>query len=115
MSKAAHLRERVAFDRPTRTPDGYGGQVGGWSVAPESHECRAELIYSRGSETVEAARLAGRSVYKVRIRQCAAAREITSNWRMRDLRRGVRYNVREVDAVTDRAWVFLVVESGVAV
>lgn len=115
MSKAPHLRERVAFDRPTLSPDGYGGRVSGWSEAPASHECRAELIYLRGGEAVEAARLAGRSVYKVRVRQCAQAREISADWRMRDLRRGAEYNVREVDAITDRAWIFLVVESGVAV
>ena len=49
------------------------------------------------------------------MRQCAQAREISADWRMRDLRRGAEYNVREVDAITDRAWIFLVVESGVAV
>lgn len=112
---AGKMRDRVAFDRPTLEPDGYGGQVSGWSGGAASYECRAELIYQRGGEAVEASRLAGRSIYKVRVRQCAEAREISADWRMRDLRRGAEYNVREVDAITDRAWIFLVVESGVAV
>lgn len=124
-SKLGPMRERVAFDRPINVPDGYGGTETGWSSSPESLERPAEFIYSRGSEAVEAARLAGSSIYKIRIRSSAAAREITADWRMRDLRRetfdeegnpraGV-YNIREVDSITDRQWIFIVVESGVAV
>ncbi|ETX26565.1 head-tail adaptor protein [Roseivivax isoporae] len=110
-----NLIERVAFDRPTETQDGYGGTETGWSEAPASYETRAQFIYQRGSEAVEAARLTGRSIYKVRIRSSVAAREITAAWRMRDLRRGTIYNIREIDTITDRQWVYVTVESGVAV
>ena len=120
----AALRERIAFDRPTQAPDGYGGTEAGWSTSPDSYECWAEFIYSRGSEAVEAARLAGRPIYKVRIRSNPAAREITTDWRMRDVRRATYdtkgnavtgvYNVREVDCITDRHWVYVLVECGVA-
>lgn len=114
------MRDRVAFDVQNQTPDGAGGADVEWS---ESYQCAARLIYSRGSETIEAARLEGRSIFKVKIRSCAASRQIQTDWRMRDLRRGdqngpfpgTRYNIREVDAITDRRWVYLVVESGVAV
>lgn len=90
------------------------------------HTDRAEIIYSRGSEIVEAARLEGRAIYKIRIRCCAAAQAISTDWRMRDLHLGpetgpaddplpgVRYAIREVDAVTDRRWVYIVVEGGKA-
>lgn len=115
MSAAGRLRERVAFDEPVQAPTGDGGTVTGWSEPPVSHECRAEFIYARGSEAIDAARLTGRSIYKVRIRSSQAARRITSAWRMRDVHRDVEYQVREVDAITDRHWIYVVVESGVAV
>jgi head-tail adaptor len=110
--KRPKLQESVSFDRPSGTPDSFGGKSVAWT---EAHACRAEFIYSRGSEAVDAARLQGRSIYKVKIRQCDAAQSVTTDFRMRDVRRGVEYQIREVDAVTDRMWVYIVVESGVAV
>ncbi len=107
------LPESVVFDAPTSVPDGFGGTQSGWTVPPDSYACRAAFIYQRGSEAVDAARLAGLSIYKVRIRSCNAARDISPAWRMRDARRGTEYNIREVDAITDRHWVWIVVESGV--
>lgn len=106
------LVESVAFDAPTENPDGYGGVEIGWT---QVYACRAEFIYSRGSEAVDAARLQGRSIYKIKIRSSAKARAITSAYRMRDVRRSVEYQIREIDNITDRGWIYLVVESGVAV
>ena len=104
--------ESVAFDAPKVVPDGRGGQETGWT---ERYSCRAKFIYSRGSEAVDAARLSGRSVYKIKIRSSAGARAISTDWRMRDVRRDMTYNIREVDAITSLAWVYIVVEGGVAV
>lgn len=122
MAKPTFLNESVSFERPITGSDGYGNQVtSGWVAG---HVCRAEFIYSRGSEAVDAARLQGRSIFKIRIRQCQAARAITTDWRMVDNRRvtyasGVAqsgvYNIREVDAITDRQWIYIVAEAGVAV
>lgn len=106
------LLDSVAFDKPALTQDGYGGQISGWSK--DEYACRAQFIYSRGSEAIDSARLSGRAIYKVKIRQSDAARLITTEWRMRDARRGTEFNIREIDAVTDRQWIYLVVESGVA-
>lgn len=106
------LREHVAFDRQVATPDGFGGQDKGWE---EQFTCRAEFIYSRGSEAVDAARLQGRSIYKVKIRSCDAVRAVSASYRMRDTRRAIEYQIREVDVITDPRWAYLVVESGVAV
>lgn len=117
------LPDRVAFDAPAMNPDGSGGVENGWSQA---YSCAAQFIYSRGSEAVNAARLQGRAIYKVKVVSSSAARAITTDFRMRDVRRGPmdgvgadllpgdRYQIREVDAITDRDWVYLVVESGVA-
>lgn len=109
---AGALRERVAFDAPAHDGDGVQD---GWADAADATECSAAFVYQRGSEAVDAARLSGRAIYKLRIRQCAAARAITTDWRMRDLRRGTAYQVREVDGITDQRWVYIVVESGVAI
>lgn len=109
------MRDRVGFDAPTSTPDGYGGVETGWADEADAVECAAELIHMRGSESVDAARLAGRAVLKVRIGQSDAARAISTDWRMRDLRRGTIYNLRDVDSVTDRHWIWIMAESGVAV
>nr|WP_319250501.1 head-tail adaptor protein [uncultured Celeribacter sp.] len=123
MTGAGRLKERFAFDarEQLRGPGGVMSDV--WV---ERHSAQAEVIYSRGSEVIEAARLEGRAVYKVRIRQCAAARAITADWRARDVRRsgsvnsdvdalpGARYAIREVDTITDRDWVYIVIEGGKA-
>lgn len=110
-SQTSKLIEAVAFDMPAGTPGPGGVTSPGWE---ERHACRAQFIYSRGSEVVEAARLEGRPIFKIRIRSCAAARSVTTDWRMRDTRRGTEYAIREVDAITDRRWVYVVVEGGKA-
>lgn len=101
------LRGRVAFDEPTGATDAFGGVTEGWT---ERHVCAAQWLYGRGDEGVQAAREAGRKAYKVRVRSCDAARALTEKYRMRDVRRSTVWNIVEVDAVTDRQWVHLVVE-----
>lgn len=105
------LAERFAFDEPMISESAGGVTRPQWA---ERHNCRAQVIYARGSETIEAARLEGRPIYKLRIRQCQAAKPITTDWRARDVRRGTEYSIREVDAITDREWVYLVIEGGKA-
>jgi len=107
---AGKLMESVAFDALTGTADAFGGVSEDYT---ESHSCHAQWIYGRGDESVQAAREAGRSAYKVKVRSCAATRALTTDHRMRDLRRGEVWNITEVDAITDRAWVYIVVEGPV--
>lgn len=109
---AGALDEAVAFDSPTTVEDDFGGTEQGWA---QDYSCNADVKYDRGNEPVEAGRLTGTAVFKVRIRQSEVARGITTDWRMRDTRRDVAYNIREVDAVTDRQWIWLRVEGGVAI
>lgn len=105
--RAGKLRQSVAFDEPTGGTDAFGGGTEEWT---ERHACWAQWVYQSGSEAVQAARLSGRHIYKIRVRSCEATRAITTAYRMRDVRRGDAYNIREIDAITDRAWVHLVVE-----
>lgn len=103
--------EAVVFERAQFEDDGFGGRVQTWV---ERHACRASISYHRGDEDVEHGRLRGSLIFKVRIRSCRRAREITPEDRMRDVRRGTVYNLRQVDAVSDRAHVWIIAESGVA-
>lgn len=112
MPSAGQLRHSVAFDAEQVTPDGYGGEDRTWV---EAFACAAEIRYQRGKEAVEAGGLTGTASFKVRVRSSSQTRALTTDHRMRDVRRGVAYNIREVDAITDRAWVWLAVESGVSI
>lgn len=107
---AGRLHESVAFDSPSGSTDGFGGRSVAWT---EAHACRAEFVYAGGDETVQAARQAGRQMFKIKIRSCVAARAITTDYRMRDVRRSTAYNVTDVDAIIDRQWVWLKVEGPV--
>jgi head-tail adaptor len=110
--QAGDLDRRVGFDAPTSASDGYGATVEGWT---ETHVCWAHFRYLRGGETVVAARLAGRQVVVATVRMCAAVREITTGYRMRDVRDGTRFNVRSVVPSDDLAWLEVTAESGVTI
>jgi len=109
---AGTLSERAAFDELVLTDDAHGGQERGWV---ERHVCAAEFRYQRGAEAEVAGTLTGTARFKVKIRSCAVARQITPEWRMRDARSGVMFNIREVDAISDRSFVWIIVDGGVAV
>lgn len=122
MSGAGDLTSKLAFDSPAGVDDGLGGKTIAWS---QQIQRSAKVIYQSGNEAVQAARLAGRSIYKVKLRNDSGTRQITTNWRARDVRHGLpsgvsgdplpgaRYSIQEVDALTDRAWVWLVIEGDV--
>lgn len=106
---AGRRRHHVAFDAPVKVKNEFGEHARSeWDQ--DRHRAWAELIYQSGSEAVEAARLAGRQVLKVKIRTGTAARSIQTGWQMRDIRLGTAWDIKEVDALTQRAFVFLVVE-----
>lgn len=105
------LIELVAFDEPVEQTDDYGGVATSYA---ERHRCRAHFRYLRGGETVQARRLEGVQPVVVTIRQSALARTITTDWRMRDVRRGDTYNIRSAIPSDDRAWIELTCEKGVA-
>lgn len=113
MMGAGRLQERVAFDEEVTSDDGHGGENVTWETR---HTCNAEFRYERGKEAGQAGRLTGSAVFKVRVRQCTEVKAInTETYRLRDVRRSVVYNIREIDVITDRAYAWLVCESGVAI
>lgn len=122
--RAGALIERVAFDQRESQDDGFGNSVETWA---QRVICRAGFTALRGSESVISGRLEGRQPIVVRIRSSAASRLIGADWRMRDLRAGSWesdaggsywtgpvYAVRSIIPTTDRQWLDVMVESGVA-
>ena len=109
---AGKLTERVAFATEVATPDGRGGKNTNWD---EASPIWAEFRYETGREAMQAGGLTGTASFKVRVRVTSLTTAITVQDRMRDARRDVLYNIREVDAITDPAFVWIVVESGVAI
>lgn len=109
---AGELNWRMRFEAPVAGDDGGGGVTTGF--APR-FTVSAGLFNAGGSETVQAARLEGRSLARCRIRFSRQAREISTDWRMVDARNGDIWNIREVDDITEpRAFILLAVEKGVA-
>lgn len=107
---AGELSHRLAFDKRADIDDGYGNTdgAGAWQ---HQFSVWAAMRPRGGSEAVVAARLEGRNLIGVYVRSSINTRRITAGWRVRD-RCGTEYAVLHVDNFTDRAWVYLDIQSG---
>lgn len=108
---AADLQHRVAFDQRIIVDDGYGNTVGDWK---EQFRVFAGFTHLRGGETVIASRLQGQHVQVIFVRSSAQTRKVTTEWRVRDVRTGVSYNIRDITPTHDRIWIDFLTQSGVA-
>ena len=107
------LHESLRFERPEIVSDGQGGTETGWSNQFTTKGAYKRL---RGSEAVQAARLAGRQPTVITIRHFQAARSVTTAWRIVDARSGEVFNIRAAPVETeDRQYLEILAESGVAV
>ena len=104
--------EKVAFEALEGGSDGLGGRTSVW-VERFPHR-RAAFTHLRGGETVLAARLAGRHQVAINVLTSAAVRKVTAEWRIRDVRTGTIYNIRDVTPSEDRSSIDFLCESGVA-
>lgn len=108
-SGAGQLREKVEFQQRNSGADAFGGQFTTWAA---QFEAAAEFSHLGGGEGVEAARIAGREVYKVKVRSNAQTRTVTADgWRIHETRLDRVFNIISVDAITDQAWVWLRAEA----
>lgn len=109
MAKIGRMKDKLAFGERASGTDAFGGES---TAFTEQFSQACELIHMSGSESVDAARLAGREVYKARLRSSGQLRAVTSaGWQARDTRRGVTYNITSIDPVTDRAHVWIILEA----
>jgi len=110
MDGAPNLYEKVRFESPAPVSDGYGGPVDGWT---EEFTLRAAFRWLRGGETVQQARLLGRSVLVITIRRSTDSLTITPEWRAVDARTEAIFNVRSILPTLDRAFLEITCETGV--
>jgi hypothetical protein len=114
----------MAFDAPAPSADGSGGYENGWSE--RIAKTAAHILYLRGGENVQAARLQGRQPVVVTVYANPETRQITTDWRCRDLRRervdadtgqlvAGGYNIRAIVETSDRRFLEITAETGVAV
>lgn len=80
---AGQLRERLLFQSPTPVEDDYGNYTQGWT---DEFTVWARLQPKVGGETVLQARLAGRQVYLIHVRDSSDARRIQPEWQAVDAR-----------------------------
>lgn len=107
---AGDLREVIEIQNYVETDDGYGGFIQEWQTA---FTAPARIQILRGTETVIAARLAGTQVLAITMRHQPAMDDVTPAYRAKNGRTGTMYNIRSVEPDERRAWVNLLVESGV--
>lgn len=122
---AGKLRERVILyaraageastgtggDSEAGGGDGYGNSEGAWV---EQFRCAAGRLFVKGREEVMAQRLQGTQPVVWTLRVSTPTLEITPDWRLRDARSGVDYNIRSVMPGARRNYLELLCEAGVA-
>lgn len=111
---AGDLYYRVDCQREVSGADELGNSVpgaGGWQT---QFSVRAAYRHLRGGEDVMAGRLQGRHTQVITVRASSQTRQITAGWRLIDARDGTVFNVRDVTHETDRQWISLLCERGVA-
>jgi SPP1 family predicted phage head-tail adaptor len=108
---ASDLFYSVALEKRAEADDGYGNTVSNWVV---QFQCRAAFHHLRGGESVMAGRLGGKHTQIITLRRSARTLEVATDWRVRDARNGDVFNIRDVTQETDRRWISLLVEKGVA-
>lgn len=112
MNAGSLARRKIRIEAPTVVPDGRGGQVRTFVPRVTLH---AEFRYERGREAAVPGGRSGTAVFRVKLRRFAETLEISTAEIIRDTASGEVFNIREIDDMTDRQWVFLRVEGGVAV
>lgn len=90
---AGALKEKVTFRQRKDQDDGYGNTQ---SVFQDVFTTAASYLYLRGGEAVIAARLVSQQPVVVRVRDCAAVRDVEADWRIRDDRSGKELRIRTI-------------------
>lgn len=105
------LREKFTIRRATLADDGHGGKIETWA---DYLTCAAEITFSRGGETVIAARLQAQQPAILRIRTSALARGILPTDKAVNARTGEVFNIREYprEARDSRGYLEFLVQAG---
>lgn len=109
MATAGTLTNRIRFDSRAPTSDKYGGSE---SAFIPGFEVWAEKKFLRGTEAVQASRLAGKQPVLITVRSSNQSRAIDTNFRAVDARSGETYNITAVNPTQDRQWIEILAVSG---
>lgn len=93
---AGELRELVAFEERSDSDDGYGNITAGPFVQRFAVPARIKPSIGIGSETVQAARLAGQQPVVIRVRLTRDTAKVTPDWRAKNARTGTLYNIKSL-------------------
>lgn len=108
---AGDLHYRVHCQKRIEQDDGYGNTVSDFAT---QFTVRASYRHLRGGETVIASRLENKHPMIITLRSSTQTRQINSDWQLVDARDNSVWAVRDVTPETDRQWISLLCERGVA-
>ncbi|HWM82949.1 MAG TPA: head-tail adaptor protein [Pseudolabrys sp.] len=108
---AGDLRYKIHCQKRVQIDDGAGNTVGDFAT---QFTVRAAYRHLRGGETVIASRLENRHPIIITVRASSQTRQLNSDWRLVDAHDGTAWAVRDVTCETDRQWISLLCERGVA-
>lgn len=106
---AGHLHHQYSFQKRSDVSDGAGNTKGDWS---EVFVIRGSRKFFRGVEKASDAASTGYQKAILKIRNCLAARSVTTAWRIVDKRSGETYNILAVETLENRQYIEFVVQSG---
>ncbi len=111
---SGQLRDSFRIERESLTPDGFGGQTRTWTTYIDT--LPASVLFSRGGESVMAARLAARQPAILTFRNFADSRGVRPADRAVNKRTGETFNIRETPRGSreSRGYLECLVEAGVA-
>lgn len=110
LTTGGDLREVIEIQDFVEVDDGYGGVTQEWQTAITTP---ARLRTLKAGETVMAGRLAGTATLVATLRYQPELDDVTPAQRAKNGRSGVMYNIRAVTIDERRAFVDLLLESGV--
>jgi head-tail adaptor len=114
MPAIGRMRERVRFEARGYVEGDTSGNPQSGPFA-EVHTCAAEITPKLGGETVTAERLTGTQPMLITVRMCQALAELTTDWRIVDVRSKISYNIRAVSNPDEkRKFLEILAVSGVA-
>lgn len=108
---AGYLDQLVAFDVRELIDDGAGNTVGQWV---EQFKEPAGYLHLKSGEAVIASRLQGKHLQVITVRSNTLSRTVTTDWRVRDVRSGRTFNIRDITPTADRLKLEMLVENGTA-
>lgn len=115
MPAAGDLKWKIGFYAKTAVSDDYGNTNYVYATEPQ-FVYRAQVKPKLGGEAILAGRLSGSNFVNITVRSSAETRQVTTDWRAKDERSGVLYNIRSgpIDPDGKRRWLELLCEQGVA-